>query len=71
MDRATEEIEPRLVDALDISLNFTGFGLGSLLFGWALQLGFTKALVIFVGVQSSTALFAIALFRSERSDLLM
>jgi predicted MFS family arabinose efflux permease len=52
---------------LNVFALFTGFGLGSLLFGWALQLGFTKALVIFVGVQSATALFAVALFRSERS----
>jgi predicted MFS family arabinose efflux permease len=51
---------------LNVFALFTGFGLGSLLFGWALQLGFTKALVIFVGVQSATALFAVALFRSER-----
>ena len=52
---------------LNVFALFTGFGLGSLLFGWALQLGFTKALVIFVGVQSATALIAVALFRSERS----
>jgi predicted MFS family arabinose efflux permease len=52
---------------LNVFALFTGFGLGSLLFGWALQLGFTKALVIFVGVQSATALIAVALFRAERS----
>ena len=50
---------------LNVFALFTGFGLGSLLFGWALQLGFDSALVIFAAVQMAAAIVAIALFRSE------
>ncbi len=51
---------------LNVFMLFTGFGLGSLLFGWALQLGFTKALMIFGGVQAAAGLAAIAMFCSEQ-----
>jgi predicted MFS family arabinose efflux permease len=52
---------------LNVFALFIGFGLGSLLFGSALQLGFTKALLIFAGAQAVAWLAAVALFRSERS----
>ncbi len=45
---------------------FTGFGLGSLLFGWSLQFGFNKALLTFGGVQAIAGLAAIAVFRHEK-----
>jgi len=51
---------------LNVFALFTGFGLGSLLFGWALQLGFPMALLIFGGVQGTAGLAAIAVFRSEQ-----
>jgi predicted MFS family arabinose efflux permease len=51
---------------LNVFALFTGFGLGSLLFGWALQLGFPMALMIFGGVQGTAGLAAIAVFRSEQ-----
>ena len=50
---------------LNVFMLFTGFGLGSLLFGWALQLGFEKGLVIFGGIQGALALAALAAYRSE------
>lgn len=50
---------------LNVFLLFTGFGLGSLLFGEALRLGFTTAFSIFAGFQLLAALAAIPLFRSE------
>lgn len=51
---------------LNVFALFTGFGLGSFLFGWALQLGFESALVIFAAVQTVAALIAIVMFRSEQ-----
>lgn len=51
---------------LNVFALFTGFGLGSLLFGWALQLGFESGLVIFSAVQAAAALIAIVSFRSEQ-----
>ncbi|HEY8586273.1 MAG TPA: MFS transporter [Rhodanobacter sp.] len=45
---------------------FVGFGLGSLLFQWALSLGFTTALTTFGAVALFAAAVALALFRSER-----
>jgi predicted MFS family arabinose efflux permease len=50
---------------LNVFLLFTGFGLGSLLFGEALRLGFTTAFSIFAGFQLLAAWAAIPLFRSE------
>jgi hypothetical protein len=44
---------------------FTGFGIGSLLFGEALFLGFNSALAIFSVGQLLIAVAAIPLFRSE------
>lgn len=50
---------------LNVFMLFTGFGLGSLLFGAALQLGFGAALAIFSAVQLGAAVAAIPSFRSE------
>ena len=50
---------------LNVFMLFTGFGLGSLLFGVALQLGFGTALALFSAVQLGAAVVAIPLFRSE------
>jgi predicted MFS family arabinose efflux permease len=50
---------------LNVFCLFVGFGLGSLLFGEALRLGFSHALAIFAAVQFVAALAAIPLFRSE------
>ena len=50
---------------LNVFTLFTGFGLGSLLFGAALQLGFGTALTLFSAVQLGAAVAAIPLFRSE------
>lgn len=45
---------------------FTGFGLGSLLFQWALVLGFPGALALFGTVAWVAAIAALMLFRQER-----
>lgn len=50
---------------LNVFMLFTGFGIGSFLFGEALQLGFGAALGIFSVVQVAVTLAAIPLFRSE------
>ncbi len=50
---------------LNVFCLFTGFGLGSLLFGEALTLGFGEALAIFSAIQVAAAIAAIPLFRSE------
>jgi predicted MFS family arabinose efflux permease len=50
---------------LNVFMLFTGFGLGSLLFGAALQLGFGAALAMFSAVQLGAAVAAIPSFRSE------
>lgn len=50
---------------LNVFLLFTGFGLGSLVFGWVLRLGFTHALGVFAVAEAIAALAAVALFRSE------
>ena len=50
---------------LNVFALFTGFGLGSLLFGEALRLSFSTALVIFAIVQLLVTLTAIPLFRTE------
>ena len=50
---------------LNVFCLFTGFGLGSLLFGEALALGFGTALAIFSVVQLAAAFAATPLFRSE------
>jgi predicted MFS family arabinose efflux permease len=51
--------------ALNVFTLFTGFGVGSLLFGEALRLGFGVALGIFGAVQLVAALTAIPVFRFE------
>jgi predicted MFS family arabinose efflux permease len=53
---------------LNVFALFTGFGLGSLLFGAALRLGFAAALAIFASVQLAGAVVAVPLFRSEVTD---
>lgn len=50
---------------LNVFALFTGFGLGSLIFGWALHLGFGNALMVFAVVQLVAAFIAIGTFRSE------
>lgn len=52
---------------LNVFALFTGFGLGSLLFGAVLRLGFTATLAIFAAVQLAAAVIAVPLFRSEVS----
>jgi predicted MFS family arabinose efflux permease len=53
---------------LNVFMLFTGFGLGSLLFGAALPLGFEAALALFSTVQLGAAVVAIPLFRSETAQ---
>jgi predicted MFS family arabinose efflux permease len=53
---------------LNVFALFTAFGLGSLLFGAALGLGFAATLAIFAAVQLAGAVVAVPLFRSEVSD---
>jgi predicted MFS family arabinose efflux permease len=50
---------------LNVFALFTGFGLGSLLFGEAIRLGFNTALLIFAGIQILVTLAAIPLFKTE------
>jgi predicted MFS family arabinose efflux permease len=50
---------------LNVFTLFTGFGLGSLLFGAALSLGFSPALAIFSAVQLGAAVVALRVFRAE------
>ena len=52
---------------LNVFALFTGFGVGSFLFGEALTAGFGPALTIFSGVQLAAAAAAIGLFRRETS----
>jgi predicted MFS family arabinose efflux permease len=53
---------------LNVFTLFTGFGLGSLLFGAALQLGFEATLTLFSLVQLGAAIAALPLFRSETAQ---
>jgi predicted MFS family arabinose efflux permease len=50
---------------LNVFALFTGFGLGSLLFGGALSAGFGPALAIFSGILLVAAIAAFGLFREE------
>lgn len=50
---------------LNVFALFTGFGLGSLVFGSLLGLGFSRAFMIFSAAQFLAALAAIPLYRSE------
>jgi predicted MFS family arabinose efflux permease len=50
---------------LNVFTLFTGFGLGSLLFGAALSRGFGTALAIFSVVQLGAAVVALPVFRAE------
>ena len=51
---------------LNVFSLFTGFGFGSLLFGWCLHLGFKNALVVFSMTQGIAAIAAVVLFRAEQ-----
>src|SRR5881409_370197 len=53
---------------LNVFTLFTGFGIGSFLFGEALRLGFGPALAIFSAVQLGAAVAALPLFRSETAS---
>ncbi len=53
---------------LNVFMLFTGFGIGSFLFGEALLSGFGAALVIFSAVQLVAALVAISMFRAETAS---
>ena len=55
---------------LNVFALFTGFGIGSFLFGEALRLGFDSALAIFSAVLLLAAGFALPLFHSEISSSL-
>lgn len=46
-------------------MSLTGFGMGGLIFGEILRLGFTPTLTIFSTVQLLATVAAIPLFRSE------
>jgi len=50
---------------LNVFALFTGFGVGSLLFGMALELGFAVALGLFVTVQALASALAVRWFHSE------
>lgn len=50
---------------LNVFFLFTGFGLGSLIFGEVLRLGFGPALGAFAAVEAAAAWASIALFRAE------
>ncbi len=52
---------------LNVFTLFTGFGLGSLLFGAVLGLGFGTALALFSAIELLAALLAVSLFRDEVS----
>jgi predicted MFS family arabinose efflux permease len=56
------------VMGLNVFTLFTGFGLGSLLFGVALQLGFGAALALFSAVQLAAAMAAVPWFRHEQGQ---
>lgn len=51
---------------LNVFALFVGFGVGSLLFGEALRLGFPAALGFFAAVQLAAGLLGLRLFRQER-----
>ncbi len=50
---------------LNVFTLFTGFGIGSLLFEWATEIGFSGALAIFSTIQALAAIVAVSLFRNE------
>jgi len=56
---------PSQAMGLNVFTLFVGFGLGSLLFGSALRLGFVKALALFAVVQSVAGVGAVLLLRIE------
>jgi predicted MFS family arabinose efflux permease len=53
---------------LNVFALFTGFGLGSVIFGAMLPIGFAAALAAFAAVQMAAALVALRLFSVERAE---
>jgi predicted MFS family arabinose efflux permease len=51
---------------LNVFALFTGFGIGSFLFGELLKLGFDQALFVFAAIQVLLTIVAVRLFRTER-----
>jgi len=56
---------------LNVFMLFTGFGIGSLIFGALLRYGFDRALIEFALAQLAAALLAIRSFRSETGRALV
>lgn len=54
---------------LNVFALFTGFGIGSLLFGELLKLGFDQALFVFAAIQVLFTIVAVRLFRTERKKI--
>ena len=54
---------------LNVFILFTGFGVGSIIFGTAVPFGFGVAFAIFSSIQMLFGLVAVFLFRSERARL--
>jgi len=52
---------------INVFMLFTGFGVGSYLFGEALRLGFGVALAVFAVAQLLAGVVAARLFRSEKT----
>lgn len=52
---------------LNVFCLFTGFGLGSLIFGFSLRAGFPSAFMVFANIQGVLALLAVRLFSAERN----
>ncbi|KGO08682.1 MFS transporter [Elizabethkingia bruuniana] len=55
--------------SLNVFMLFVGFGLGSYLFGLALQLSLVQALIIFSFVQAALSIIAIRLFKGETNKI--
>jgi predicted MFS family arabinose efflux permease len=53
---------------LNVFLLFTGLGLGSVVFGALLRLGFTPALLTFAAGEIALAVAGLALFQHERPN---
>lgn len=53
---------------LNVFALFTGFGVGSLLFGSALRWGFAPAIAVFAAAEAVIALAAVITFRDERAN---
>ncbi|NCJ05228.1 MFS transporter [Synechococcales cyanobacterium C] len=67
-DLGTDETLGQIM-GLKVFALFTGFGVGSLIFGEVLRWGFVPTLALFGGVQLLSAILAIPLFRQEKPTL--